>query len=273
MTRRATKTAARDIAPSYTLKVPRAARKSQFGTAETIQRMRALIDGGYFSKSILSQYGIRRRVGRAIGLEDINKIMELYAQFKPLLDLVLPLIEKYFSKDKKPAPIIDAGEDTDDDGNVTHPVIPDGGDDEEADDEPREVVGGKSELFWVTRKRTPYKKAGGRDLLSDAARDRIKADQDPLQAGDRACYNVSPKDQNGVYYRPEDPENADIKSITHQAHGMGEIQQQEERDFTPVVLVPWEGVAVDTKGTIGITSTIDGVDIKGKTLRVHTWGA
>lgn len=203
---------------------------------------------------------------QAMGI-DVNALLQiLIAQLLSQLPTIIAgLMERMNDKDEPAKP---AEPDPEDIVSVTPPDT----------DEPNIPVPAtrvakriETKVFWITRKVTPYKAGGGRKLLSDAAKARIVAGSDPLQAGDRVCFDDTPYDQDNDKFHGEKP-----LTLIHNVGGVGELQVQEENDYTPVVLVPWEdeNVRPGFQGEISYQcGSKEGITGNKITLRVRPWGA
>jgi hypothetical protein len=202
---------------------------------------------------------------RGFGMDDVTKILALYLQYKPAIDALLSAFKKK-PEPAKPEPA------------QPQPEPPGMNEPEPTPAADRRIASAGVTVFWVARKNQPFKEGGGRYLIADAEKNRIVAGSDPLQAGDRVCYDVTPKDQNGVKFKPGDAANEQFQGVFYEALGMGEIQQQDPEgigyDPTPVVFVPWKGVKPGDTGEVGLKVRFaNGVEAEGPKLRVKAWAA
>lgn len=239
-----------DAAPSFKFVAPKAAKvaKGAEPTAEVLAKVHAL-----------SVAGVLPATESGEGF-DIAEVMRLYAKYGPLIEKLLPFIKGLFKKDKPVVVAPPASEVDPNDEPVRVPPPP----------MARTPERLEAKVFWVSRKNTPSKAGGGRYLISDEAKRRIVAGGDPLQAGDRVCFDVSPYDQLGVKYESEKP-----FVLEHVVGGVGELQQQEENDFTPVLLAPWEGPSGQPgfQGTLTYQARGGGLESNAISLRVRPWRA
>jgi hypothetical protein len=198
---------------------------------------------------------------------DLNPLLAILmaALVKEFPVLIAKLIEKINGDDG------DEGDNGDGDGGIVDPKPPVN----PPRPVPRTPESLEAKVFWISRKNTPYSKGGGRRLISDAEKQRVVSGSDPLQAGDRVCFDVTPYDQHGIKYEGQKP-----LDLEHEVGGVGELQVQEDNDYTPVVLVPWEGDVVKP-GYVGTISYAvrgyreDGHEITSNSisLRVKPWAA
>lgn len=233
--------------PAFTLKaVPKVskAKAKALPTSEDIAKLQALAQAGLLS-------GLNVSAAAADGGFNIADLLKAYEAIRGLWGL----IQGQFKKDTKPVEVPDA------------PAAPPSQD--EIDGPAERTVGRlEAKVFWVSRKKTPHKAGGGRYLLSDEGKQKIVSGSDPLQAGDRVCFDVSPYDTEGVKYEGPKP-----LVLEHRVGGVGEIQQQEENDYTPVVLAPWEGESGQPgfHGEITYQAAGGGFESKVIRLRVRPW--
>jgi hypothetical protein len=149
----------------------------------------------------------------------------------------------------------------------------------------REIAQLLLRYFWINRKNTPWVEGGGRKLLDTPLFQAILAGDDPLQGGDRVCFDVTPVDQFGRKFVTGDAANVLMKGIEYEVlGGVGELQLQDPEglgfDPTPVVFVPWEGGTVKPgfQGELGLiaryTNPQTGQEIKSNALpllRIRPW--
>jgi hypothetical protein len=149
---------------------------------------------------------------------------------------------------------------------------------------PREIAQLLLRYFWINRKNTPWTEGGGRKLLDTPLFQAILALSDPLQGGDRVCFDVTPVDQFGRKFVTGDAANVLMKGIEYEVlGGVGELQLQDPGDLgfdpTPVVFVPWDGeVKPGYQGELGLlaryTNPQTGAEVRSNALpllRIRPW--
>jgi hypothetical protein len=266
---RSTRAKSKSAQPSYVLKVaaPKRSAKPAPVTSETIAKLQAMAQAGLLNSLTLGKANAPVKA-TADGL-DIATLLRLYAQYRPLIDQLLPLIQGLFKKNpSKPVP--------DPDGSQPTPDEPDLGDGEDSipSAQLRAAVDFGQNIHWISRKKSMEEKTG-RYLISDGEKFEIWKRSTPAMQGDRCCVDNTPRDAQGRPFLPGQAENATI-TWQHEALGIGEIQLQEDVDFTPIFLVPWKGLEMDKTYEAGIRSTmlVNGQAVKTRehTIRVHTRG-
>lgn len=221
-----------------------------------------------------------------VNVSILTKILKFYEANKGLFTILLPIIQGLLkgSPGKAPAvPVVTPPAPPPPPTVIAPPPLPGG---IVAPPVKREIASLNVSYFWINRKNTPWVEGGGRYLLPSDKVKAILSREDPLQAGDRVCFDVTPRDQFGRVFAPGDDANVLMKGIEYEVvGGIGELQLQDPEglgfDPTPVVFVPWEassGVKPGFQAELGLiaryTSPNTGVEVVGQvsTVRIRPWG-
>lgn len=216
----------------------------------------------------------------SLPVDILSKILRFYESNRGLFSVLLPLIQSLLNRGHAMPPI------------VLPPVVvappPPPAPPAVKDPVPvvaRKIAAIQTRLFWVNRKNTPWVEGGGRTLLPSDQVAHLLSLEDPLQGGDRVCFDNTPVDQFGRPFVPGDAANVLMKGIVHHVTGgVGELQLQDPEnlgfDPTPVVFVPWEpdsGVRPGFVGELGYYCTYEdpdtGAEIRSNdvNLRIRPW--
>lgn len=199
-------------------------------------------------------------VASSIGIEDIGKAIDFYKKHRNVFQAIL----KVLGLGGKPKPVVVAPTPQPDTspgpapgGNTGTPTKPTSSVPTPTP-EVRRVASLKSKYTLIERKRNLGEFGGGRYILPKDEFDQIVSGEGFCRPGDRLHVDITPVDQFGVAFAPGDEANNLLLKdvgvgqdesnfrITHDVDGAEITSGYNDFGCTPVLLVPWEGVTIDS---------------------------